>query len=94
MIGSSQEIGEDFTEDSEPEPCVKSKLEKGGKLILMAGAEVGMAERGWGGSGWGGGQDSTGAQGWGDEGAEMEAMHVLGGTFPLGLLVILSENYT
>ena len=55
---------------------------------------MGMAERGWGGSGWGGGQDSTGAQGWGDEGAEMEAMHVLGGTFPLGLLVILSENYT
>ena len=66
---------------------MKSKLEKGGKLILMAGAEVGMAERGWGGSGWGGGQDGPGAQGWGDEGAEMEAMHV-------GLLVILSENYT
>ena len=63
-------------------------------MILMAGAEVGMAERGWGGSGWGGGQDGPGAQGWGDEGAEMEAMHVLGGTFPLGLLVILSENYT
>ena len=54
MIGSSQEFGEDFMEDFKPEPCGKSKLEKGGKLILMAGAEVWVAEKGWGGSGWGG----------------------------------------
>lgn len=45
VIGSSQEVGEDFMEDFEPEPCGKSKLEKGGKLILMAGAEVWVAER-------------------------------------------------
>ena len=82
MTGSRQEVGKDFTEDFEPEPCRKSKMEKGGKLILTVGSEVWMAERGWVGSGWDGRQDCTGTQGWADEEAEMKAMHVLGRHIP------------